>query len=270
MITQVLQVIQAQAHQAMTAVQAVIQEARTQAAINKEKKMLTEQELQSNLINEMMKETALQTKVRSMFNLQNKLNSLINPEWYKQDHWDFQRATMVELNELLDHYGYKWWKAQTPNVEQCQLEVIDIAHFHISHLMQAAYRGGQTDHDYYAADFAEFIQPVEVDKSPEGIRKLIDECVFLASSKNFSSAALGMLMSAFDITPDELCNKYILKNTLNVFRTSNGYKEGTYKKIWNGKEDNEVLMEVFTEVDADSASLAEDLYTKLEEAYKAA
>jgi hypothetical protein len=60
-----------------------------------------------------------------------------------------------------------------------------------------------------------------------------------------------------------------VKNTLNIFRAKNGYKAGTYKKIWNGKEDNEVLMEVFESLDPNSPSLAEELYQKLDKEYKA-
>jgi hypothetical protein len=34
---------------------------------------------------------------------------------------------------------------------------------------------------------------------------------------------------------------YIGKNALNIFRQNNGYKDGTYVKIWSDKEDNEYL-----------------------------
>jgi hypothetical protein len=230
--------------------------------------MLTEQDFKLNIMEEIKKEAPIQTKVRSMFELQNRLNLLIHPEWQTQKHWDFQRAIMVELNELMDHYGYKWWKAQTPNLEQCQLEVIDIAHFYISHLQQANYDSSNDVNLFYAvADFSEGILPFEVDKTPENIRSLIDFCVGLAANKEFNSKALGALMTVFDISPHELCDKYILKNTLNIFRTSNGYKEGTYKKIWNGKEDNEVLMDVFEKIHNTNGNIADKLYEELEKEY---
>lgn len=231
--------------------------------------MLTEEDLKTNLMEEIKKEAPIQTKVRSMFELQNKLNSLIHPEWQSQKDWDFQRAIMVELNELMDHYGYKWWKAQSPNLEQCQLEVIDIAHFHISHLQQTGYNpSDMLSTFYYVSDFSEGILPFEVDNSPENIRRLIDFCVGLAANKEFNSKALGALMVVFDISPHELCDKYILKNTLNIFRANNGYKQGTYKKTWNGKEDNEVLMDIFGKLDKTNTDIALKLYEELEEEYK--
>ena len=39
------------------------------------------------------------------------------------------------------------------------------------------------------------------------------------------------------------------KNILNVFRQNNGYKDGSYIKIWNGKEDNEVMSEILNSND---------------------
>ena len=42
-----------------------------------------------------------------------------------------------------------------------------------------------------------------------------------------------------------MLKKYIIKNVLNKFRQDNGYKEGTYKKIWkmgeDSLEDNDVV-----------------------------
>jgi len=40
---------------------------------------------------------------------------------------------------------------------------------------------------------------------------------------------------------------YKLKRVLNKFRSNNGYAEGHYIKMWNGKEDNAYLMEEFSE-----------------------
>jgi hypothetical protein len=238
--------------------------------------MLSEEQLQETLFKEVESllpseasesdERVIYERVNTMFYMQNHLNLLIDREWFKHEHWDFQRATMIELAELMDHYGYKWWKKQEPNIEQCKLEVIDILHFHISHLIQLAAKEG-LECEHYAHDLAENLKFIDIEKSPELIRRIIDEAVQLAAIKSFDSRAMAFLMNAFDITPEELCNKYIVKNTLNIFRASNGYKEGSYVKVWNGKEDNEVLVEIFSKLDPSSTSLAEDLYNELEKEY---
>jgi K+-sensing histidine kinase KdpD len=57
---------------------------------------------------------------------------------------------------------------------------------------------------------------------------------------------------------------YIGKNCLNQFRQDNGYKEGHYIKVWNGNEDNVVMVELLGKMDDVSF---DDLYSKLKEEY---
>ena len=57
---------------------------------------------------------------------------------------------------------------------------------------------------------------------------------------------------------------YIAKNVLNRFRQNNGYKEGSYKKIWNGREDNEVMSEILS----NGVSKIDEIYAALEREYK--
>jgi len=66
----------------------------------------------------------------------------------------------------------------------------------------------------------------------------------------------------------ELYKLYVGKNTLNVFRQNNGYKDNTdgYKAQWAkpaGKEDNEYLTEILKYSDADSADFQKDLLREL-------
>src|SRR5919198_3210890 len=75
--------------------------------------------------------------VRTMLDLQESMNRKIHP------HWDgagfaFLRAVLVESVEALDHYGWKWWKAHTPDLAQLRIELVDIWHFLLSHYLGAA------------------------------------------------------------------------------------------------------------------------------------
>lgn len=240
--------------------------------------LLTEKDFEQELRSEIKLEAAIKNKVLTMFVMQDSLNKVIHPEWYTQTMpdedgetlWDFQRAIMVELGELMDHYGYKWWKKQAPNIEQCQLEVIDVAHFLLSDMLQKAYRDGK-NLDKLVKDFTYTLTNItstDIIKSPQSIRNNIDITIGLAANKEFGTKSLAILMALHDITADDLCNKYILKNTLNLFRARNGYKQGTYVKTWGGKEDNEVLMDVYLSLDSTSPTFAEDLYAKLDEEYR--
>lgn len=64
----------------------------------------------------------------------------------------------------------------------------------------------------------------------------------------------------FNSRIENVWSLYVIKNTLNGFRKDNGYEEGTYEKIWNGKEDNIVAMEV---METNPIYSVEDLYDAL-------
>ncbi|MGA1742557.1 MAG: hypothetical protein ACO4AC_10440, partial [Pseudohongiellaceae bacterium] len=65
----------------------------------------------------------------------------------------------------------------------------------------------------------------------------------------------------------ELYCQYVGKNVLNFFRQDNGYKEGTYDKHWNGREDNEHLVEVMTGIDSEHPEFQHILYESLKDRY---
>lgn len=66
----------------------------------------------------------------------------------------------------------------------------------------------------------------------------------LNNSKIEAVDCLHFLMSIFqllDMDTKEIFDLYLKKNKLNFERQEKGYKTGTYKKVVNGKEDNEKL-----------------------------
>ena len=70
-----------------------------------------------------------------------------------------------------------------------------------------------------------------------------------------------------ELSFDELFRHYVGKNVLNFFRQDHGYKTGEYIKVWNGKEDNEVLMDVLRNTDASASNFKELVYQGLTAAY---
>ena len=76
----------------------------------------------------------MKQQILTMLDLQNAMNSKVNDNWVDQD-FAWYRAIWVECAELLDHYGWKWWKKQTPDADQVKLELVDIWHFGLSILL---------------------------------------------------------------------------------------------------------------------------------------
>ena len=76
----------------------------------------------------------MKNQIKEMLNLQDKINKKVHADW-KTQNFEWYRAIWVECAELLDHYGWKWWKKQIPNTGQIQLELVDIWHFGLSILL---------------------------------------------------------------------------------------------------------------------------------------
>ena len=67
-----------------------------------------------------------------------------------------------------------------------------------------------------------------------------------------------------------LFRQYLGKNVLNFFRQDHGYREGSYRKLWGGREDNEHLLELLPTIDTNARDAEAMLYSALEARYAAA
>jgi len=198
-------------------------------------------------------------QITQMLALQDAMNSRVSTTW-RDNGYEWYRAIWVECAEMLDHHGWKWWKKQQIDVPQVQLELVDIFHFGLSlRLMTGA------SVDSIAGDLAKGL----TENSGETDFKIALES--LASSaltdKAFNALAFADCMRLINLDLNELFRQYVGKNTLNFFRQDHGYNDGTYIKIWNGKEDNEVLAEVAHSLDASADDFQQQLYQALEANY---
>ena len=198
------------------------------------------------------------TQLMAMLKLQDQLNCVINPSWL-QAGYPWHRAIMVEAVELLDHVGWKWWKHQEPNLAQAKLELVDIWHFVLSRKLD----GCDGDFNDAADDLVYMVDAADRIMS-QTTHERIDALTYEAGQGYFSQDAFMGLMQDFGLTWDELYATYIAKNVLNIFRQDHGYRAGSYRKDWLGKEDNEVL-DILMKGFPDESP--EQLYARLEEVY---
>jgi dimeric dUTPase (all-alpha-NTP-PPase superfamily) len=203
----------------------------------------------------------MQQQLLTMLQMQDDMNTKVHPQW-RQQGFSWHRAIWVELAEMLDHYGWKWWKHQEPDIEQVHLELIDIFHFGLS----ARLVSGQ-DVAEIAADIEKGLShPLTQATFAETIEVMVSNTL---ATKNFDVTTFAGLMEQTELSFDELFRHYVGKNVLNFFRQDHGYKTGEYIKIWNGKEDNEVLMDVLRSTDASKPDFKESVYQGLKSAYPA-
>lgn len=190
-------------------------------------------------------------QIKEMLELQHRLNAVINPDW-KTAKNPWTRAIWVESAELLDHVGWKWWKAQDTNVAQAHIELVDIWHFILSQFAETG-----DDMDVVASELHHrlfdqgrrviFIRNKIHSLNEMNLLNRVEAMASLAASGNDCSAAFAACCEEMELGWDELRRIYIGKNVLNLFRQANGYKQGTYIKDWNGLEDNVRLEQIMWE-----------------------
>jgi len=214
--------------------------------------------------------------IRDLLQRQDELNTLIHDEWKDvRDRHDFVRAMVVEVGELIEWTGFKWWSSIKVYEEQAQIEIIDLWFFFISLaiLEENYYDGVNFVDDLEAYVCLSDMEKEELEFDNRAVQKLSIVFVNEISKVDISilsvMKALVKLTEAAGITSVDLQKLYTAKLILNIFRQEHGYSTGRYVKFWEPKhmdhavEDNTVLEHIMkTTTDPD------EIKRKLEEAYK--
>jgi len=222
----------------------------------------------------------LKEKILEMLNLQERLNSKINENWRKErTKEDFVRAIWIECAELVDSLPWKWWKKQEPNMNNVQIEVVDIWHFILSYILldcSDIAKALESDYiKYFEKGLNENFEHLKINGSyinhylgeTDKYKKIIflTERVaegFLKDSPEEGIFFFGLLVKN-TLSLDKLYLLYIGKNILNHIRQETGYKDGSYKKVINGMEDNEYLFNIVEKVKS-----KEELETEIRKIFK--
>lgn len=213
-------------------------------------------------------------QLNTMLSLQAAMNHKVDPDWVKAA-YPYLRAVVVEAAEAIEHHGWKWWKKQSLDMAQLQMEVIDIWHFILSEIL-LRHQGDEAraSASLLADKNAAADGYIEFDHQRYGLTSMtlldkLELLTALAAARRVEIAVFASIMRDCGMNWDDLFAQYVSKNVLNFFRQDHGYKDGSYQKIWRGKEDNEHLVEVMATLSATSASYATDLYQALKQRYPA-
>lgn len=219
--------------------------------------------------------------IHEMLLMQNTLNEMTNGADWRSGRTvlgkeiDWRRCIVMEAAELIDSYPWKHWKsidAQT-DMENVRVELIDIWHFLLSLALEhfdvdiAAELLNKALIDSTGPDEYDLTHLSAVDQV-----RIHEMMMAIAMQKGLvTEESLSTLTEAFfnsckiaELSFEQLYQIYMAKNVLNKFRQDNGYKEGTYIKVWDGKEDNVVMFEIIETLPDFSA---EQLYLRLVQTY---
>ncbi len=212
-------------------------------------------------------DVVLRSRLQFMLELQDGINSKIRPDWRNANNAWF-RAIWTECAELVDHIGWKWWKHQSPDIPQAHLELVDIFHFGLSELLQ--------QHSTAEAAATQLLgayvvygkrSGAGVDDSSSRIALVEAFAKSVLTTRCFDLAGFCELASAVGLKEQTLYEMYVGKNVLNGFRQDHGYKDGTYIKSWDGREDNVWVVEFTAGLDKNPATFASELYGQLSKTY---
>jgi len=223
-------------------------------------------------------------KILLMLQLQNQLNDSTNGEEWTRGltkngrviNW--KRCIYMECAETIDSFpSWKHWKnidAQ-PDWENLQIEVVDIWHFIMSIAIESYalnMRGGVEELGINISNMPSF-ERINVNNnkfsSQDDVIEKVETIMAIVLSKTAIDIELIIseffdlaIMSGLDL--ETLYSLYVGKNILNQFRQDNGYKDGSYIKLWNGKEDNVVMKKIWEE---NSSIKPDELYKELTKKY---
>ena len=223
-------------------------------------------------------------KILLMIQLQAELNDATNGEdWVngitkngKTINW--KRCIYMECAEMVDSFSWKHWKSISaePDWANHQIEVIDVWHFIISLAIEnysQNLKGGLEELSLNISQLPNFTkietQSVSFASQDEVITK-VENIIRIAISNDDLNLEV-LLNEFFDLVVmsglnlETLYRLYVGKNILNQFRQDNGYKDGSYIKVWNGEEDNVVMKRVWEE---NSDIKPDVLYKELQKAYE--
>jgi dimeric dUTPase (all-alpha-NTP-PPase superfamily) len=202
-------------------------------------------------------------KLEEMFVLQKELNDNTNGKnwelginkYDKEINW--LRCIHMEVAELIDSAPWKHWKniASDPDMNNIHVELVDIWHFLMSYILSEtniprAVSLVNTHCIYEASEeldikllikesekLSYIALAIQTGNMPSfsGVERFIDQFFRCCKISGLSFTWLQKL--------------YIGKNCLNQFRQDHGYKEGTYIKQWDGKEDNVVMVDILETMD---------------------
>ncbi|MDO8271484.1 MAG: dUTP diphosphatase [Gammaproteobacteria bacterium] len=208
-----------------------------------------------------------------MLAMQSQMNSKICTDWVKED-FPYLRAVIIEGAEAIEHHGWKWWKRQQCDIAQLQMEIVDIWHFILSAILI------KTKNDQNVAmqlllsvnDKQLGSNQIEFDGNVYQLSSLnllakLELLIGVSVSRRIELDLFSALLKDCQMDWGILFRQYVGKNVLNFFRQDHGYKDGSYHKEWQGKEDNEHLVEVMNHLDSRDPSYPEILYQQLEARY---
>ncbi len=224
-------------------------------------------------------------KILLMLQLQASLNEATNGDKWTEGvtkngkiiNW--RRCIYMECAEMIDSFSWKHWKNidQEADWDNLQVEVVDVWHFVMSLAIENYSQTLRGQVEDLAINISESKSFKKIE-TKEGLFAEQDETIGKIESIMIDTLSRGpldlekLISDFFDLVVmsglnlDSLYMLYVGKNILNQFRQDNGYKDGSYIKVWAGEEDNVIMKRI---LEQNSDIKPDTLYKELTKLYLA-
>lgn len=184
--------------------------------------------------------------IAKMFGVQYALNTKsYDSAWIERgrsEEFDYLMAAGDEAHEFLRSLPFQWWTKDKADRQNQVTEVVDAWHFVMSQFIidkmtidtgAAVTRASEEAYESYEriSYYGGLAQTVK-----RQAKVFVAACYAHNSGHRFDGPsyidAFFQLCAISNISVDLLYARYVAKATLNKFRVANGYKQGTYQKIW--------------------------------------
>lgn len=207
----------------------------------------------------------VETKLLWMLEKQNQVNSKVSPDWVekgRKGEWDFKLAASQEIAEFFNSFGYSWWSKSPKDLDNAITEIVDAWHF----IMSQFIIDSNKDTARIVKDFVEcYNLKYALSSSTQNDFNVKQTAKRLTASLNSGHVEYYVILDYFislihelNLSFDYLYARYLAKSCLNIFRQDNGYKQGTYLKVWSGEEDNYHLVRFIDSLE-DLSNLTEEV-----------
>jgi len=185
-----------------------------------------------------------------MFEEQDSLNKKLDKEWWNREDFNFPRAVIVELVELLNCYNWEWWKEKENDIQNARIELIDIWHFLMSWILKEEYYGKKLSLDNVIDKVKASYDKVKKDKKKYPIElsyvyDAIEDMIYHTVNYDLRRATITFfeILDFLALDLFRFFAIYMGKKLLNKFRWEIEEKYGKYVKLWgNGIEDNMFML----------------------------
>ena len=207
--------------------------------------------------------------ILNMKELQDSFNEKTVKGWrYEISSEQWKTAIVTEASEAIESLDFKFWKKGKNDWDNYLVEQIDLWHFLMS-LHISVNNHYDLEYLWDITNEIDINETKDADIHIEKCKELIANTLSYEVHDAITTFFVIWRMIGLDII--DLYRGYLVKNTLNEFRRKNGYKDGTYIKMWNYQdsaevEDNKIVFEIACDIKVED--LQNNLYKEIETFYK--